>query len=93
MQSYCLLWNSSHASVRTRLLRRKADDGLCAIDIKIKRDATFDLSSYDELAQAALLILDLCVKDYLHKGGVAEDIGEPDCWKNPIEGNEPLCFG
>ena len=78
MRSYWVLCNPSRASVCARLLRWKADDGLCAIDIKTKRGATVDLSSNDELAQAASLILDLCVKGYLHKGGVAEDVGESD---------------
>ena len=78
MRSYFVLCNSSRASVCARLLSWKADDGLCAIDIKVKRAAIFDMSSNNELAHAASLILDLCVEGYLHKGGVAEDIGEPD---------------
>ena len=76
--SYWVLCNSSRASLCAHLLRWKADDGLCAIDVKMKKDALFDVSSNDELARAASLILDLCVKGWLHKGGVAEDVGEPD---------------
>ena len=45
---------------------------------QMTRDAMSEWTSNDELAQAASLILDLCVKGYLHKGGVAENIGEPD---------------
>ena len=78
---YFVLCNWSRASVCACSLNWTADDGLCAIDIKVKKDAIFDLSSNDELGQAAYLILDLCVKGYLRKGGVAEDIGEPDSGK------------
>ena len=81
------------ASVCIRLLRCKADDGLCAIDVKLKRDAISERSSNNELAHAASLILDLCVKGYLHKGGVAEDLGEPDCSKIRWKGMGPSCFG
>ena len=53
-----------------------ADDGLCAIDIKRQSGVVFDMTTGAELSRAASLILDPCVKGYMHRGGVAVNIGE-----------------
>lgn len=56
-------------------------DGLCAIDITHKKGLIFDISTGSELSQAALLILDACVKGDMQQGGVAIGIGEQERWK------------
>ena len=58
------------------LLRLKADDGLCAIDITHKRGAIWDFATGDELSRAASLVLDAFVKGPMRRGGVAIDLGE-----------------
>ena len=37
-----------------------------------------DVSTWNEFSHAASLVLDLCVKGYLHKGGTADNIGKQD---------------
>lgn len=54
------------------------EDGLCAIEITHQRGVISDISTGDELSQAASLVLGLCVKGYRQEGGVAVDIGKHD---------------
>ena len=63
------------------LLKWEADDGLCAIDITNKKGEIYDVSTGDELSRATAIVLDLCVKSYLQKGGVAIGIGEQGHWR------------
>ena len=58
------------------MLRRKAGDGLCAIDITKKRAVFHDISTAQELSGAAFLVLDSCVKGHYNRGGAAVDLGE-----------------
>lgn len=58
------------------MLRREADDGLCAIDIIEKLGVISDISTGEEIARAASLVLNLCVKGHNHLGGIAVDVGE-----------------
>lgn len=51
-------------------------DGLCAVDITHRKGLIYDISTGDELSQAALLVLDACVKGDMQQGGVAVGIGE-----------------
>ena len=53
-----------------------AADGLCAIDIKNKLGVPLDITTGAELSRAAELVLDLCVKGYMQRGGIAVNIGE-----------------
>ena len=51
-------------------------DGLCAVDITHKKGLISDISTGHEISQAALLVLDACVKGVVQQGGVAVGIGE-----------------
>ena len=58
------------------MLRPKAGDGLCAIDITLSDYAISDISTGSELSQAAALILRQCVSGDMQQGGVAAYLGE-----------------
>ena len=58
------------------MLRPKAGDGRCAIDVTLQDYAISDVSTGSELSQAAALILRQCVLGDMQQGGVVTYLGE-----------------
>jgi len=54
----------------------QAADGLCAIDIVMKAGVSSDTASAYELASAALILLEGCVKSDRNQGGIVGRLGK-----------------
>ena len=57
------------------VINSKLADGLCAIDVVAKQDIVFDTATSYEIAEAATVLLDKCVKGLQNQGGVAGKLG------------------
>jgi len=51
-------------------------DGLCAIDISLKRDFDFDTMIPDDMKLSVRALIDICVRGNPNQGGVVTNLGE-----------------
>ena len=73
---YSMRCHRSEAHSCSCVLRPKAGDGRCAIDVTLQDYAISDVSTGRELSEAAALILRQCVLGDMQEGGVTASLGE-----------------